>query len=155
MYVKSMGLNNKKNKDESINSFQDTGIPGAGYSVPFSNPNFLDQIEQYILPAVLTLNLKGYPTVTSCHGHGVFNYIFNHGVSINTGPSITVRIDKDSANKLKKHFNTFFIKSVINDSMEKQDSLINLKISSRFIISNFFSNRFLCNKIIELSEKCL
>lgn len=140
-------LYNKKNKDGSVNSFQDTGTPGSGYTVPFSDSKFLDQIEENILPAVLNLNTKGYPTITSCHGHSILNYIFNQGIDINAGPSITIRVHKTLVPYLETHFKNFFIKTVVNDSMEEFDEVINLRIVSRFFISLFFTNRFLCRQI--------
>jgi hypothetical protein len=141
---------NKKNKDRSVNSYQDTNTPGTGYTVPLSDANFLDQIEEDILPAVMEFNYKGYSTITSCHGHGVFNYIFNHGVSINSGPNITIQIDRESEKKLKKHFTTFFIKAVTNDSMDEITGVVNLRITSRYFINHFVTNKFLCKRIINL-----
>jgi hypothetical protein len=144
---------NKKNKDRSVNSYQDTNTSGTGYSVSFSDPNFLDQIEEDILPAVIRLNYMGYLTITSCHGHGLFNYIFNYGVSINLGPNITIQINKESEEQIKKHFNTFFIKVVTNDSMDEIAGVVNLRITSRYFISHFVTNKFLCKKIIHLVEE--
>ncbi len=147
-------LYNKRNLDGSVNSYQETGIPGTGYTVPFSDSNFLDQIEENIKAAVFELNVKGYPTITSCHGHGVINYIFNDGVDINLGPSITIKISKSLAPVLKNHFNSFFIKTVINDSMEEFEDTVNLRIITRTLVSPFVTNKFLC-KQIELLVKQL
>lgn len=148
-----MKLNNKKNKDGSINSFKDTGISGTGYSVPFTDPSFIEEIEEYILPAVLNLNLKGYPTVTSCQGHGIFNYIFNSGVSITNGPNITLQVNRNEVPFLEKHFNTFLIKTAISDSMEESEGKVNLRITSRLFISLFFTNKFLCKRIETLVKQ--
>lgn len=147
-----MILYNKKNKDESINSFQDTLKSGTGYSVPFSDTRFMSQIEKHILPSVLNFNSKGYTTLTSCHGHGIFNFIFKSGVSISR-PSITLRVNRDNVFYLKKHFNTFFIKTEISDSIDKVEKDINLRITSKLFVSLFFTNKFLCKQIETLVNK--
>ena len=144
---------NKKNKDGSINSYQDTAQPGDGYSVPFSDKYFFDQIEDDILPAVENLNYKGYPTITSCHGHGIYNYLFNGGILINEGPSITIVVDKNTAKDIENHFSNFFLKVIVNDTIKREDNVVNLRITSRVFISNFVSNKFLCDKINQLVKK--
>jgi hypothetical protein len=137
---------NKRNEDGSVNSYKDTKILGHGYYVPFGDINFSNEIERNIYNSVLILNYKGYKTVTSCHGHSIFSYIFKKGLYFNSGPRVTVSFDRSV--KLK---NTLLIKTHINDSID--DGSCNISIRVRYIFERMFTNKFLCAIIERYCEK--
>ena len=144
---------NKLNSDRSVSSFSETATPGHGYSIPFDHKNFKDQIEEDIYPAVEFLNLLGYKTVTSCHGHSLYSFLFGNGLRFNSGPQITIEINKQDNHQVKKIFNNFFITTVVNNTINlvNQD-LIHISIRPRLIVNILFSNQFLCKKIYKICK---
>jgi len=138
---------NKLNFDGSINSFQITGEPGHGYSVPFKiSDDFDKEIEPNILDAVLILNNKGYSTITSCQGHSRYNYYFNNAIRYNNGPQITVKL----LNNINLP-NTFFVTVKENTTIEDNDYFY-LSIHIKPWIEKFFTNKFLCRILTKYCE---
>jgi hypothetical protein len=137
---------NKLNFDGSINSFQITGKPGHGYSVPFNSDDFDKEIEPNILDAVLILNNKGYRTVTSCQGHSKYDYYFNNAIRYNDGPQVTVSF-------LKNVYlpNTFFVMTTENKSIN-DDRYFHVSIRIKPWIGKFFTNKFLCSILTKYCE---
>lgn len=145
---------NEKNIDGSVSSYAKTKQPGHGYYVPFSNPNFQEQVEENILPAVMLLNSKGYKTVTSCHGHSFFDYFFNNGIRVNGGPQITVELLESEVQQFINSVNSLLISTRINNSIEigNQIGTVNISIKPRSLISKCFTNKFLCKQIYKAIE---
>lgn len=137
---------NKLNFDGSINSFQVTGKPGHGYSVPFNSNDFDKEIEPNILDAVLILNNKGYSTVTSCQGHSVYNYYFNNAIRYNDGPQVTVKLLNNTNLP-----NTFFVIVKENKTIE-DNNYFYLSIRIKPWIGKFFTNKFLCSILTKYCE---
>lgn len=143
---------NKKNKDGSVNAYWNTKIKDYGYFVSFADSQFITQVEEDILESVVILNLKGYHTRTSCCGHGLFKYIIRQGLSYNSGPQITVQVKEENLETLKNIFNTFFIRSIINRTIECAPGSMYVSVRCRPIINRFSTNRFLCSKIEQLCK---
>lgn len=140
---------NRQNIDGSINSYQQTKDPSHGYYVPFSDYNFLKQIESLILGSVILLNSKGIKTITSCHGHSFFKYCFRKGIKFNFGPQITVEVNPIDSYKIKKHFNTIFLTTMKNNTIEsRKDNMHYISIRPRALLSSLMPNSVLC-QIIE------
>jgi hypothetical protein len=147
---------NKQNFDGSINSFWKTKSLGHGYYIPFDNETFKNQIEENILTAVMLLNLSGYKTVSSCHGHSEFDRIFKKALRSNSGPQITVAVPNNDLLYFQKHFRSFFISTQVNNTIEITDpNCTYISIFSRPIVSKILPNKFLCNHITKLCESFL
>jgi hypothetical protein len=149
---------NRLNEDRSVSSFSETHEPGHGYTVPFGIKNFRSQIEEDIYPAVELLNVLGYPTVTSCHGHSFYNYLFNNAIRFNLlGPGITVKIDSDKTNYFRTHMLTWLITTEVKNYEEYGDHISSsfsyIRIKIRPIISLFFTNKYLCQQILKTCNK--
>jgi hypothetical protein len=143
---------NKKNVDGSVSSYYITNDPGQGCYVPFNNRDFIEQIEENILPAVMHLNSNGYKTITSCQGHSLFDYIFKNAIRFNYGPQITIEVDKSQVKKLVSTFSNFLIKVSINKTITINPITDSVYISIKpwFVVSFFFTNKFLCNEIYKV-----
>ena len=149
---------NKLNHDGSVNSYYETNIPGHGYTVPFNIENFKDQIEDKIYPSVELLNFLGYETVTSCHGHSFYHYLFKKGIIYSmVGPNITIKIKDSLVCEFKKNFSSVLFKTVnkAEEEHEKSPENIYVKIQTRFPLVLFLSNDFICKKMYELISKNL
>ena len=111
---------NKKNKDGSVNSFQETQKPGHGYSIPISHPEFKSQIEALIWPHVILLISKGYVTITSCEGHSFLDYYLRGAIRKNSGPQITLKLKSErEVKQVVDKLNTFIISCAQNSTMSK------------------------------------
>ena len=139
---------NKKNKDGSINSYQITKELGHGYSVKFNTVDFQDEIEEHIFDAVLTLNNKGYNTVTSCHGHSKFAYYFKNAIRYNDGPQVTVEIPYSF-----KFPYSMFIETKENQTIESTQTGYYVSIRPKSWIRFFFTNKVLCSIITKYCER--
>jgi hypothetical protein len=138
---------NKKNLDGSVNSFYITKEPGHGFFVPVSSKLFCEQIEEDILPSVLHLTSVGFKTITSCHGHSLYNYLFKNAIRFNFGPQVTVEVNQFDGIRLLSLRN-FFVKTIENKTIEF-DNVNKMYISFRirFFLNFFFTNKFLCNQL--------
>ena len=135
---------NKKNKDGSVNSYQEKGKLGHGYTVSKCHPKFRDQIEDKIWPGVKALNKKNYLTITSCEGHSYFSYLFNNGIRINSGPQISIVLEsyQEKEQAIKK-INSYFVKCFENKAM-KNSNIISIRC--RFDFFPMPLQRYLLNK---------
>lgn len=120
----------------------------AGFTgVSFKDKNFLNQLDKNIAEAIIILNSKGYCTIGSCQGHGIFEYIFlkrrvNFYVMGLFGPHIIIKIIKNDYRLLYEKFNTILFKA------KKENNL--LWITPRFFTCFFIPNSYLCSKIIDI-----
>ena len=140
-------MKNKKNYDGSVNAYQVTGNPVYGYTVEFNNPEFKSEIEEHIFEAVLLLNSKGYKTVTSCHGHSLYDYYFHNAIKYNNGPQVTIEFPHSI-----KMSNTFFITVDENRAIVSNNKISHLSIRIRPILERFFTNKLLCRIITKYCE---
>lgn len=141
-------MQNKKNKDGSVNAFQQTGRPGYGVTVDFSDSNFKNNIEDNILNAVLILNNKGYKTVTSCHGHSRYNYYFKDAIRYNTGPQITIQLP------YKVNLpSSLLISTIENLTIESNTESYFISIRVKSCFEYFFTNKKLCSIIEAYCKK--
>ena len=141
-------MQNKKNKDGSVNAFQQTGRPGYGVTVDFSDSNFKNNIEDNIVDAVLILNNKGYKTITSCHGHSRYNYYFKNSIRYNNGPQITIELPY----KINLP-NSLSISTVENSTIKSNTKNYYISIRVKPWFEYFFTNKFLCKMIEEYCNK--
>ena len=141
-------MKNKRNNDSSVNAFRDTGNPGYGVTVEFSDSNFTDNIEDNILDAVLVLNNKGYKTVTSCHGHSRYSYYFKKSIRYNNGPQITIALPY-KINLL----NSLLISTTENSTINLDTNSYYISIRVKPWIEKLFTNKVLCNMIEEYCKK--
>jgi len=144
---------NSINSDGSVNSFQETGKLGHGYYVSFLSADFDKQIEPNIFLPVLLLNAKGITTYSSCQGHSHFDKVFNRALRTNSGPQITVRVSLDQAPILSEYFNSTFITTELNTTIDN-DSLdyVYISIRIRWPYNRLFTNKFLCRQILAHCE---
>ena len=144
---------NQKNFDGSVSSYFETNQPGAGYSVPFSHTEFLSQIEENILEAVLILNSKGYTTITSCHGHSLFQFVFKKAIRFNSGPQITIKLEQIDRATIKK-FSNWLISSSINDSISNYGNYLSIRVRKplNVVLSNKLSCRIIENFCRKLED---
>lgn len=141
-------MQNKKNKDGSVNAFQQTGQPGYGVTVDFSDSNFTNNIEANILDAVLILNNKGYKTVTSCQGHSRYNYYFEDAIRYNTGPQITIQLP------YKVNLpSSLLISTTENLTIESNTESYFISIRVKPCFEYFFTNKKLCSIIEAYCKK--
>jgi len=141
-------MKNKRNNDGSVNAFQDTGTPGYGVTVEFSDSNFTNNIEDNILDAVLILNNKGYKTVTSCQGHSRYNYYFKDAIRYNTGPQITVQLP------YKVNLpSSLLISTTENLTIESNTESYFISIRVKPCFEYFFTNKKLCSIIEEYCKR--
>ena len=141
-------MQNKKNKDGSVNAFQQTGRPGYGVTVDFSDSNFKNNIEDNILNAVLILNNKGYKTVTSCHGHSRYNYYFKDAIRYNTGPQITIQLPYKVNLPI-----SLLISTTENLTIESNTESYFISIRVKSCFEYFFTNKKLCSIIEAYCKK--
>jgi hypothetical protein len=144
---------NKLNIDNSVNSYADTTDPGHGYYVPFNIPNFKDRIEEDIFPSVFILNANGFKTVTSCHGHSLYSFLFGNGLQFTFGPQITIEINKHDKRYIRKIFNNLFITTITNTTIKTENrDLIYISIRPRLVVNMLLSNQFLCKQIYKMCK---
>ena len=145
---------NKKNWDGSVNSYQDTGLPGHGYFVPFNDLNFEEQVEEHIFPVVLYLTAQGYVTVTSCQGHSLYSYLLGKSIRWNSGPQVTVIVEPVCVPEFKKKFSNhiFTVDENIVEVFGHGDK-IGLSIRPRLWANFIFTNKSLCIKMLLLCLK--
>tara|TARA_B110000285_G_C14943912_1_gene523388 strand:+ start:92 stop:580 length:489 start_codon:yes stop_codon:yes gene_type:complete len=141
-------MKNRKNKDGSVNAYQDTGKLGQGVTVEFSDLNFKNNIEDNILDAVLELNSKGYKTITSCHGHSRFDYYINKSLRYNDGPQVTIELPY----KINLP-NSLLISTEENSTMQFDTKNYYISIRVNSWLKYFFTNKKLCSKIQEYCKK--
>jgi hypothetical protein len=141
-------MKNRKNKDGSVNAYQDTGKLGQGVTVEFSDLNFKNNIEDNILDAVLELNSKGYKTVTSCHGHSKFDYYINKSLRYNDGPQVTIELP----HKVNLP-NSLLISTEENSTIQSDTKNYYISIRVNSWLRYFFTNKKLCNIIIEYCKE--
>lgn len=139
---------NKKNHDGSVNSYQETGNPGSGYTVSFGNSNFKDEIEENIFEAVILLNSKGYETVTSCHGHSRFAYYFCNAITWNLGPVVTIKHTENI-----NFPSTFFVTTSVNGTIPLTETHRYTEVHIRSWLEVFFTNKFLCSILTRYCER--
>lgn len=122
---------NRRNEDGSVNAYHDNPTKGFGYYVRPNHPDFRQQIEDGIWPAVEILMKKGYKTVISCHGH--YCNRVEDGTPYIEAPYVTILLDSRKADYLIGKLGEKVVVEVDNTmgSLEKEQGEEFLRIRCR------------------------